>query len=51
MLREFIDQAEDEVGEGNTESGVERMMKLEILSKILAMPSSTLASEEEQSEI
>jgi hypothetical protein len=51
MLREFIDQAEDEMGEGKTESGVERKKKLDILSKILAMPSSTLASEEEQSYI
>ena len=49
MLREFIDQAEDEMGEGNTENGVEKKKKLDILSKILAMPSSTLASEEEQS--
>jgi len=49
MLRDFIDQAEDEVGEGNTENGVVWKKKLDILSKILAMPSSTPASEEDQS--
>jgi DNA polymerase sigma len=53
MLREFIEQAdEDEVkteGNGSAENGVVWKKKLDILSKILALPSSTTAAEEEQS--
>ena len=48
LLRDFIDQADDEVAE-NTEigSGVVWKKKLDILSKILALPSSTTPASED----
>lgn len=51
MLRDFIDQAENEVCEGTTEngSGVVWKKKLDILSKILEFPSSASTSDDNQS--
>jgi hypothetical protein len=48
LLRDFIDQADDEIAE-NTEigSGVVWKKKLDILSKILALPSSTTPASED----